>query len=112
MIRRAIEGLHTYIDRKTAEVREVERRVRALDLFNHRQADLVRHALKHPYQEYCIASHRKSHNVVYQTARTDLLDLRERGVLEQKKRGRKMIFTVPRDLAERLQRMEEDTKGS
>jgi Fic family protein len=108
VIRRAIEGLHAYIDRKTVEVRELERRVRALDLFNHRQADLIRHALKHPYQEYSIASHRKSHNVVYQTARTDLLDLRARGVLEQKKRGKRMLFTVPRDLADRLKRMEMD----
>ncbi len=112
VIRRAIEGLHTYIDQKTAEVREVEARVRALDLFNHRQADLIRHALKHPYQEYTMGSHGKSHNVVYQTARTDLLDLRTRGVLEQKQRGKKMIFTVPRDLADRLKRMEKEAKSS
>ncbi len=112
VIRRAIEGLHTYIDQKTVEVREVEARVRALDLFNHRQADLIRHALKHPYQEYTIRSHGKSNNVVYQTARTDLLDLRARGVLEQKKRGKKIIFTVPHDLADRLKRMEKEAKVS
>jgi Fic family protein len=108
VIRRAIEGLHQYIDRKTAEVRALEARVRALDLLNHRQADLVRHALKHPYQEYTITGHSKSHNVVYQTARTDLLDLRKRGVLDLKKRGKKMIFTVPRDLAERLRHIEKE----
>jgi Fic family protein len=112
VIRRAIEGLHAYIDQKTIEVREVEARVRALELFNHRQADLVRHALKHPYQEYTIRSHGKSQCVVYQTARTDLLDLSTRGVLEQKKRGKKMIFTVPMDLADRLKRMERKAKGS
>jgi Fic family protein len=106
VMRRAIERLHEYIDRKTAEVRALEAHVRALDLFNHRQAELIRHALKHPYQEYTIASHGKSHNVVYQTARTDLLDLKERGVLELKKRGKKMVFTVPRELAERLRKME------
>lgn len=112
VIRRAIEGLHTYIDQKTVEVRDVEARVRALGRFNHRQADLVRHALKHPFQEYTIGSHGKSHQVVYQTARTDLLDLKARGVLEQKKRGKKMIFTVPADLADRLKRMERESKGS
>jgi Fic family protein len=111
VIRRAIEGLHAYIDEKTVEVREVEARVRALERFNHRQADLIRHALKHPYQEYTIGGHQKSHNVVYQTARTDLLDLHVRGALEQKKRGKKMIFTVPRDLADRLKRMEKEAKG-
>jgi len=63
--------------------------------------DKLRH-LQHPFQEYTIGSHGKSHNVVYQTARTDLLDLNARRVLEQKKRGKKMIFTVPPDLADRL----------
>jgi Fic family protein len=111
-IRRAIEGLHEYIDRKTAEVRALEAHVRALDLFNHRQADLIRHAMKHPYQEYTILSHGKSHNVVYQTARTDLLDLKKRGVLDLKKRGKTMVFTVSRDLAERLRRMEKEARGA
>ena len=110
VIRGAIGSLHAYIDRKTVEVREVEARVRALDLFNHRQADLIRHALKHPHQEYTIGSHGKSHNVVYQTARTDLLGLKARGVLEQKKRGRKMIFTVPGDLADRLKKLAKEVR--
>ena len=39
-------------------------------------------------------------------ARTDLLDLAARGALEQKKRGRKMLFTAPPDLADRLKQME------
>jgi Fic family protein len=110
VIRRAIEELHAYVDRKTVEVRELEAHVRALDLFNHRQVELIRHALKHPYQEYSIAGHRKSHNVVYQTARTDLLNLKTRGILDQKKRGKKMIFTVPRDLGERMRRIERVAK--
>lgn len=105
VIRQAIEGLHTYIQRKTSEVRELESHLRALDWFNHRQVDLIRHALKHPDQQYTITSHRKSHNVVYQTARTDLLDLEQRDVLEQKRKGRQMVFVVPRDLAERLRKM-------
>lgn len=111
VIRRAIEELHDYIGRKTAEVRETEAHVRALNLFNHRQADLIRHALKHPFQEYTITGHRKTHNVVYQTARTDLLDLKARGVLDQKHRGKTMIFTVPHDLVDRLKKMEREAGG-
>jgi Fic family protein len=106
VIRRAIDELHAYIDRKTAEVREMESHVRALDLFNHRQVELIRHALKHPHQQYTVASHQKSHNVVYQTARTDLLDLRKRGVVDWKKRGRQMVFVAPGDLAQRLRKLE------
>jgi Fic family protein len=107
VIRRAIEELHHYIDRKTAEVRQAEAQLRALQLFNHRQADLIRHALKHPFQEYTIAGHGKSHNVVYQTARSDLLDLVGRGVLLSKTRGKKMVFNAPPDLVTRLKKMEE-----
>lgn len=106
VIRRAIDELHAYIGRKTAELRELESHLRALELFNHRQVDLIRHALKHPFQHYTIASHQKSHSVVYQTARTDLLNLAARGILGLKKRGRQMVFEVPRNLAERLRKME------
>jgi Fic family protein len=108
VIRHAIEDLHAYIDRKTKEVRAAEAQVRSLNLFNHRQGDLLRHALKHPYQEYTIESHRKSHGVVYQTARTDLLDLSGRGLLDVRRRRRRMIFTVPADLGERMSRITED----
>jgi Fic family protein len=111
VIRRAIEEMRAYIERKTVEVRELEAHVRSLRLFNHRQAEAIRHALKHPFQEYTIASHGRSHNVVYQTARTDLQDLASRHALEQRKRGKQMIFTVPRDLAERLRHMEKEARN-
>jgi Fic family protein len=105
VIRQAINELHAYIDRKATEIREANTYLRAMDLFNHRQAELIRHALKHPFQEYTIASHRKSHNVVYQTARADLLDLVSRGVLNQKKRGKKFVLTVPDNIIDRLRKM-------
>jgi Fic family protein len=106
VIRSAIRDLHGYIERKTGEVLEVESRIRALEILNHRQVEIVRHALKHPRQRYTFASHQKSHNVVYQTARTDLLGLAGLGVLEKRKRGRQMVFVAPPDLAERLKRLE------
>lgn len=105
VIRRAISELHTYIDRKTVEVRELESKIKALRMFNHRQAELIRHALKHPYQEYTIESHQKSHNVVYQTARTDLLQLHTKELLNMEKRGKTMVFRVPRDLATKLRKL-------
>ncbi len=85
MIQQAVDELRAYIDRKSLEMREFESQIRALDLFNHRQVDLIRHAMKHPYSHYAIESHRVSHNIVYQTARTDLLELESRGVIEKSK---------------------------
>lgn len=108
LIRRAIRELHACIERKTAEGREVESHMRALDLFNHRQEEILRHALKNPGQRCTFASHQKSHNVAYQTARTDLLGLGERGVLGKRKKGRQMIFVAPADLSARPMKLEKE----
>jgi Fic family protein len=105
VIKRAIEALHSYVDAKTAEMQELESRVRAINLFNHRQAALIRHALKHPFQVYTFGSHQKSHQVAYQTARTDLLDLQAKGLFDARKRGRKIAFTSPDDLSSRLRKV-------
>ena len=109
VIRRAIKELHDYISRKTEEMREVELHMRALDLFNHRQVDLIRHAIKHPGNRYTILGHSQSQNVVYQTARADLIDLRDRGMFDVRKRGKQMIFVSPNDLCERLSKLEKET---
>lgn len=106
VISRAIDELHRYIERKAAQLRQAQQDIQALALFNHRQVALIRHALDNPGQRYTIASHRQSHNIAYQTARTDLLDLAERGVLEMGKKGRAMIFVAPADVAERLAALE------
>lgn len=110
VIRRAIRELHAYIERKTAELKDVESHMRVLDLFNHRQVEVIRHALKHPSQRYTFASHQKSHNIAYQTARTDLLNLADQGILKLRKRGRQMTFIVPADLGERLMKIEKEAR--
>ena len=105
VIENAIKELHEYIERKTLENKRVEDEIKALHLFNHRQTEIIRHALKHPGQRYTFESHRKSHNTAYQTARTDLLELHRNGLLEKKKRGREWGFLVPNDLSERLKNL-------
>jgi Fic family protein len=105
VIQQSIDELHAYIDRKSTEMRELESQIRALNLFNHRQVDLIRHALKHPNSHYSIESHRASHNIVYQTARTDLLDLEKRGVVQKAMVGKKMVFGIPKDLPVKLRKI-------
>ena len=108
-IRRAIDALHNYLAGKIREVRETERLLRDSETLrsqlNHRQVVLVNHALKHSGYEYRIEGHRRSHGVTYQTARTDLLNLAEHGLLEQGKAGRVFVFYTPPDLRERLERL-------
>jgi Fic family protein len=102
VIRKAFAELQDYIVRKAAALRETEKLVRASAAFNHRQLALLSHALRHADQQYTIRSHMTSHNVVYQTARTDLLDLARRGLLVQRKPGRALYFTPAQELEEKL----------
>ena len=70
--------------------------------FNHRQAALLNHALRNTGESYRVDAHQRSHAVVYQTARRDLLELEELGLLEKTKQGNAYIFYAPADLRERL----------
>ena len=106
IIRRAIEEVHVHLDRKMEEIRRVEALLRQAVVLNHRQLALLSHSLKHPNSRYSIRSHRSSHNVVYQTARTDLLDLAARGLLTRRNVGRTFYFFPQPDLADRLKRLE------
>jgi Fic family protein len=102
VIRRAIHELHEYIKRKTEKLQAIENQLRGIIVLNHRQRTLISHALRHPHQRYTFKSHQISNNVVYQTARTDLLDLERRRLLESQKIGKKWYFTPVSDLEEKL----------
>jgi len=106
VIRRAMTELHEYIERKTAALHAIETRLRGITVLNHRQQALIGHALRHSQQRYTFRSHQMSHNVVYQTARTDLLDLEQRGLLASRKVGRTWHFTPTPDLEKRLARLD------
>lgn len=106
VIRRAIDELNAYIARKTEETKAVGSRLKSLDLFNHRQAALIHHALKHPGHRYTFQSHQDSHNITYQTSRTDLLTLVQSRLLHKHQAGRQMEFRAPHDLSERLMKLE------
>lgn len=69
---------------------------------NHRQAALIRHAMKHPDAVYTIAGHRGFHNVVYQTARTDLMKLEELGLLKKSVLGRTFAWVPSAGLEGRV----------
>ena len=102
VIRRATEQLHSYIASKVQEVRRTQRLLKASTHLNHRQLALLTHALRHPDNEYTIASHGSSHDVAYQTARNDLIGLADKRLLGVRKIGRKLCFYPVSNLAKRL----------
>ncbi len=108
MIREAIRDLHAYLVKKAEQQKETESILQKSGLnnvLNFRQLSLIRNALKNPGAEYTIRSHQSSHSVVYQTARTDLLDLSDKyGLLKKFKSGKKDVFIAPANLDELIQR--------
>lgn len=109
VILRAIDDLHTYLAKKSAELDEtrgfLQNSQLLKSLLNHRQLTLINHALKNPHHAYTISSHGTSHNVSYHTARTDLLQLAKHELLDQHKSGKTLYFIAPPNLKERLGRV-------
>lgn len=102
VIRRALEELHQYIELKALQLRTMQQKLHGMVQCNHRQRALIAHALRHPHYRYTIEGHKLSHNVVYQTARTDLLNLKEHSLLEARKVGKTWHFTPVNDIEARL----------
>lgn len=102
VVDRALTDLEKYLHRKMVEVAEVESLLRAGTGLNHRQRALLGEALRDSHAVYTIDGHRRLHQVTYQTARTDLLDLADRELLVQDRVGRAFIFIPPADLGDRL----------
>ena len=109
VIVKAISNLLKYLERKTKELKSVEALIqnsRTLQpLLNHRQITVINRALKRPEAIFYIESHRGSHNVTYDTARTDLLKLVELGLLVKSKIGKAFAFSAADELERKLAEM-------
>ncbi len=108
VIMAAIDALHGYLARKRKERQRAETLLKPGSTLarklNHRQRALLLDALRHPEKPYTIEAHKRSHDVTYQTARSDLLGLAEERLLTQYKQGRAFVFIPAADLPERIKR--------
>jgi Fic family protein len=59
-------------------------------------------ALKQPDKAFTIATHRRTHDIAYDTARSDLLDLVAAKLMRQHKQGKAFVFLAQPDLAARI----------
>jgi len=102
---RAQDELRAYLEREATRMNQLRKRLRGMDALNHRQRALVEHALSHGDAEFTIDGHQASHRVVYQTARTDLLNLVKRGLLVANRRGKRMYFRPAKRIEARLEEL-------
>jgi Fic family protein len=63
---------------------------------NVRQIRIIQHVMAHPHDILTIKIHQNINSIVYQTARTDLLDLEEKKWLKSVKKGKTFYF-IPSD---------------
>ena len=103
---RAIEDLHAYLARKATALHDAEALVRRASAIrgelNPRQLALLIHALKTEEASYTVDSHRRSHGVSYETARSDLFKLVQQGLLEARKSARAHRFVPALQLRQKL----------
>jgi len=106
VVKQAIDELKKYLKRKMDEVASTEKLFQKTKLarrLNFRQLTLLKSALKNPGSTYTIQEYKNTHNVVYQTARKDLLELSDtHHLLEKIKRGKGFFFIAPSDLSMRI----------
>ena len=79
VIRQATANLHAYLAHVAIDQQNTELLLAAPQSLrshlNHRQVALITHALKHLGEKYYVGACQRTHGVVYQTVRTDLLKL-------------------------------------
>ena len=110
VILRALGELEEYLERKVNQIKDERSlldQAGFAESLNHRQLALLGSMRTNPDLLYTIESHRRSHGVTYQTARTDLLQLAELHLLKPGKSGRKFIFRLTQDFERRLRELAE-----
>lgn len=103
-IHKAIEKLNEYLERKLKEKKRSNLFIIKYPSLNQRQRTLIATALEKPHEMFTIEIHAYVNGITYQTARTDLLGLKNIGLLEMRKVGKKFIFTPATDITEKLGR--------
>ncbi|MCX5396630.1 Fic family protein [Streptomyces sp. NBC_00102] len=103
VLQRSIVNLHAYLADKAREVKELQKKISGAAVhFNHRQMALLEYSTKNPESSVTAQSHMSSHNVVYETARQDLIGLEERGLLVKRRLGRSYVWSPASDIETRL----------
>lgn len=107
VIIQAINHLFTHLKTISNELKKTELLINENSALQHklnyRQIALIKYAIKHPAAEYLVTVHQQFHGITYETARTDLLNLTELGLLIKRKKGKAFVFVAPANLIARIE---------
>jgi Fic family protein len=81
----SLADLLEHLTRRAERLHALSALVASFDSLNHRQRSLLEHAIRHPAQGHSIEGHATSYRVHYLTARSDLADLEQRGLLKSRR---------------------------
>ena len=102
VILRAIASLRDYIARRSEETRRVEDLIHHSPLFNNRQLDILRRALRDPTLTTTIRAEAGRHRVTHESARRDLQNLEHLGLLDRVIRSGTYEYSPVVQIEERL----------
>lgn len=101
-IEESITNLYRYIERKLAEQKQLRGRLKETAMLNHRQRAHILHLLKHPDMVTNVSGYCREHDVVRQTARTDLAQLVNMGLLTTVRQKREFLYHPVADFEQRI----------
>ena len=101
VIKRAIDGLYGYIERKNAEARAAQELLRSTSL-THRQLGIMNEALTNPNARFTVKQCAQTYAVTLQTARKDLQELVGLGYLVEGRQGRQAVWSAHSSLRDRI----------
>ena len=104
MIERAVVQLHVHLSREVRELRNVEALLEGTGGFNQRQLTLLADAIRDPDSNYTYQWHAVSHGVTHETARNDLTELADAGLIELRRSSRPHSYAPATNLTELLRR--------
>ncbi|HDQ08729.1 MAG TPA: Fic family protein [Methanoculleus sp.] len=91
-LKEALKDFLSYLERKQSEQNATKAIIRNIREINQRQADILREMMERSDEYFTIREIEQMYDVVYQTARTDLLSLVNLGYVVKEKRGKEFVF--------------------
>lgn len=99
---REVKAMESSLMRRAAIDEEALDLAEHIPYLSHRQREVLRRAILVPGAEFTISAHQKNYGVVYSTARADLEDLVERGLLDRAKKGQAFVYRAATGLQDNL----------